>query len=114
MKTLFLLFFLVCSFSSWGECHDINSRAEIYQNVISTSESGYVVSDNARVYFYSAPDERCKIKDLFIIHGDLVDVYSEYKGFLSVIFFKKNGETVDGWVHSSSIKPTGTGIGPRE
>lgn len=103
------------SFYSWGEgCGPINLLAERDQTLIPTSESGYIVSDPKRVYFYSAPDENCKINGLFIIKGDLVNSYAEYQGFSSVMYFKKDGETANGWIHSDSIKSTGTGIGPAE
>lgn len=109
---LFVLFFVV-SFLSWGGCNDINALAEKERYSIPSSESGYVVSDEHRVYFFSAPDDNCKIKGLFIVNGDLVDAYADYKEFSYVIFFKKNGVPVEGWIHSKSIKPTGTGIGPK-
>jgi len=114
-KLLFLTLILsLNSFSSWAGCDDVNSVAERYQVLVPTSESGYVVNDTKRVYFYSAPDEKCKIKGLFIVYGDLINLYAEYQGFSSVIFFKENGDSVIGWVHSKSIKTTGTGGGPEK
>ncbi|WP_337262101.1 MULTISPECIES: hypothetical protein [unclassified Serratia (in: enterobacteria)] len=110
----YALLFLITSFLSWAGCDEINSLAERYQSIISSNESGYVVSGNKKVYFYSAPDEGCKIKGLFIVKGDLVNAYADYKGFSSIMYFKKNGEQVSGWIHSDSIKPTGTGIGPKQ
>lgn len=108
----FVLFF--SPLASWGGCAEINSIAEQNQTLVPTDESGYVVNDKSRVYFYSAPDEKCKIKGVFIIYGDLVNSYADYQGFSSVVYFKKNGDTVSGWVNSDSIKPTGTGVGPTE
>jgi len=90
-------------------CTIINNEAEDKQSKIPPSESGHVVSDTNRVYFYSAPNETCKIKNLFIINGDKVNIYAEYK-FFSLISFKKKGQLVSGWIHSKSIKPTGTGV----
>jgi len=112
MKYGLLFIILFIPIISWGGCVEINSSAEQYQTLNPTNESGYVVIDNSRVYFYSAPDERCKIKGLFIVHGDLVNSYADYQGFSSVMYFKKNGDIVSGWIHSNSIKPTGTGVGP--
>lgn len=110
-----LLFTLLLSpVASWGGCAEINSTAEQNQTLVPTNESGYIVNDKSRVYFYSAPDDRCKIKDVFIVYGDSINSYADYQGFSSVIFFKKNGDTISGWVHSDSIKPTGTGVGPIE
>ncbi|WP_143468265.1 hypothetical protein [Kosakonia pseudosacchari] len=112
MKFIFGLSLLLSSFLSWGGCDEINAIAERHQDLTPSSDSGYVVADTHRVYFYSAPDETCKMKGLFIINGDQITQYAEYKGFSSVIFLKKDGEPVSGWIHSKTIKPTGTGIGP--
>ncbi len=109
---LFIL--LLAPLMSWAGCAEINSVAEQNQILIPTDESGYVVNDTNRVYIYSAPNEDCKINELFIVHGDLINAYADYQGFSSVMYFKKNGDTVSGWVHSDSIKSTGTGVGPTE
>lgn len=114
MRFLLFSFLFLISFLSWGGCADINAAAENEQVLIPSYESGYVVSDRERVYFYSAPDESCKIKDVFIVNGDFVNSYADYQGFTSVMYFKKNGDVVNGWVHSKSLKPTGTGVGPSE
>ena len=114
MRLILFLSFLVSSFLSWGECSDINISAEQKQSLNSTAESNYIVKYKSRVYFYSAPDEMCRIKNIFIIKNDVVSVYAEYKGFSSVMFFRKNGDPVSGWIHSDSIEPIGTGVGPKE
>ncbi|WP_130224928.1 hypothetical protein [Escherichia sp. E13S3] len=108
-----IFFLFLVSFLSWGGCVEINSSAERYQSLNVTSESNYVVTGGSRIYFYNAPDENCKIKDVFIIKGDVVSVYAEYKNFSSVMFFRKNGDPISGWVHSGAIEPTGTGVGPK-
>jgi hypothetical protein len=92
-------------------CVAINNDAEGELSKTPSSESVYVVTDINHVYFYSAPNEVCKIKDLFIIKGDTVKLQAEHKGFSSVVFFKKDGESVSGWIHSKSIKSTVTGVG---
>lgn len=113
MKCFLLIIFSIVPFLSWGSCDDINYLAEKERYTIPSSESGYIVSDAHKVYFFSAPDDNCKIKELFIVNGDLVDAYADYKEFSYVMYFKKNGDVVKGWIHSKSIKPTGTGIGPK-
>lgn len=113
MKGALFIALSIMPFLSWGGCENVNALAEKERYSIPSSESGYVVSDAHRVYFFSAPDDNCKIKGLFIVNGDLVDAYADYKEFSYVIFFKKNGDPVEGWIHSKSIKPTGTGIGPK-
>lgn len=112
MKTVLFFLWLLFPLLSWGGCDELNLIAERYQDLTPASESVYKVVDTNRVYFYSAPNEECKIKNLFIIKGDLINLYAEYKGFSSVVFFKENGGPVSGWIHSKSILPTGKGDGP--
>lgn len=97
-----------------SKCSDINKIAAKRQEKTPSDNSGYVIKNAGRTYFYSAPDERCKIKELFIVQGDLVNVYADYNGFSSIMYFKKNGVPVTGWVHSDTLKPTRTGIGPKK
>lgn len=113
MRNLILIMLLFFPLLSWGDCDEINTTAEQFQSITPTSESNYVVIGNGKIYFYTAPDEHCKIKNLFIIKDDIVSVYADYKDYSSVMYFKKNGDPVSGWIHSDSIKPTGTGVGTR-
>ncbi|GKW26128.1 hypothetical protein PEC311524_37220 [Pectobacterium carotovorum subsp. carotovorum] len=108
---LFCFFYLFSGFS-FSACGEINSSAEIEQDVFKSADSGYVVTASGRTYLYSAPNENCKFKDIFLIAGDKIDVYAEYSGFFSMMYLKKNGEPVTGWIHSNSVKPIGVGIGP--
>jgi SH3-like domain-containing protein len=112
MRDLFLIALFFSPLSSWGDCKEINAISEQFQSIIPTSESTYVVIGHGKNYFYTAPDESCKLKNLFIIKGDIVNVYAEYKDYSSVLYFKKNGDPVSGWIHSDSIKSTRTGVGP--
>ncbi|WP_409309529.1 hypothetical protein [Pectobacterium sp. B1J-3] len=108
------IFFILCLFSpfSFALCEDVNLIAEQKQILFPHSDSGYLVTEKERTYLYSAPDEKCKLKDIFLIRGDRIDVYSEYNGFLSMMYLKKNGESITGWIRSHSVKPTGIGVGP--
>lgn len=96
-----------------AQCGELNNIATKNGEQISSESSGYKVSAG-RSYFYTAPNEKCKNKDLFIVKNNMVNAYLNYNKFSSVIYFKKNGESVSGWVHTDSITPTGTGIGPKQ
>ncbi|BES85902.1 hypothetical protein PEC302107_25010 [Pectobacterium araliae] len=111
-KIFYFLFFVFSLFSEevFAACGEINSSAEVEQDLFKTSDSGYIVIE--RTYLYSAPNENCKLKNTFLIGGDKIDVYAKYAGFFSMMYLKKNGEPVMGWVHSSSVRPIGVGIGP--
>lgn len=112
MIKIIIMLLVILPTYSWAGCDEINNAAEVKQAIVPSDESGYKVTNKGRTYFYSAPDVNCKIDGVFIIHGDSVNVYAEYNGFSSVIFFKKDGSSVDGWIHSNAISATGTGIGP--
>lgn len=96
-----------------SKCSNANKIAATKQGKIPTDNSGYVIKNAGRTYFYSAPDESCKIKDLFIVQGDLVNVHAEYNEFSSITYFKKNDAPISGWIHSDTLKPTRTDIGPK-
>lgn len=96
-----------------AQCNELNNIATEKGVQIPSEKSGYKVNVG-RSYFYTAPNDKCKNKKLFVVNGDLINSYLNYNGFSSVIYFKKNGESVSGWVHTDSITPTGTGIGPRQ
>ncbi|WP_449551247.1 hypothetical protein [Lelliottia amnigena] len=97
-----------------SKCSNTNKTAPTDQEKIQSDDSGYVIKNAGRTYFYSSPDESCKIEDLFIVQGDLVNVYADYNGFSSIMYFKKNGVPITGWIHSDTLKPTKTGIGPKK
>lgn len=96
-----------------SQCGELNHVATEKGERISSEDSGYKVSIG-RAYFYTAPNEKCKSKGVFIVRNDLVNAYLKYNKFSSIIYFKKNGESVSGWVHTDSITSTGTGIGPKQ
>lgn len=97
-----------------SKCSNANKIAATKQGKIPSDNSGYVIKNAGRTYFYSAPDESCKINNLFIVQGDLVNVHAEYNEFSSITYFKKNGIPISGWIHSDTLKPTWTGIGPKK
>ncbi|EMO5717048.1 hypothetical protein RVW00_002023 [Enterobacter bugandensis] len=97
-----------------SKCSGANRIAAAMQKKIPSDNSGYVIHNAGRTYFYSAPDESCKIKDLFLVQGDLVNAYADYNGFSSIMYFTKNGDPVSGWIHSDTLKPTRAGIDPKK
>jgi general secretion pathway protein G len=62
------------------------------------------VVGKGRVQFYSAPAKGCQMSGVFVIPGDRVNAYIEYKGFASVTYFNsKTGSEVDGWIDAKRI-----------
>lgn len=73
-------------------------------------DSGRQVIGQGRAYFYSVPHEACKIKELFVIPGDLVDAYEEYNKFTSVMYSNGKGDQTWGWIKSNRLKGIGSTV----
>ena len=70
---------------------------------------GYKVSGNGRLYFHSAPDAACRSKATFVVPGDTLIAYSEYEGWLSVMYTNpRTADSAEGWVRSDRLKALGT------
>lgn len=61
------------------------------------------VSSKGRSYFYREPNQHDKIKDLFLIKGDMVKVLDEAGEFRFVQYKQKNGNVVEGWFLSKDL-----------
>ncbi|WP_336220684.1 hypothetical protein [Citrobacter amalonaticus] len=116
MKALIILLLSFSPMISHAEdyCSSVSDKADTERAIIPSSDSGYKVSGRGRAYFYSAPDEKCAIKNLFIIPGDLVNASADYNNYTYIMYFTKDGKDVEGWVKSNQLTPTGTGIGPSD
>lgn len=85
-----------------ASCTEINKNSLLNQTVFSPKKE-LIISQVGRTYFYSAPDENCKIdKNLFIIKNDHVEVLGEFKEFYNVIYHKRNGDNVTGWISKNN------------
>lgn len=117
MKKLFfllaLMFLPLISIAN-QYCDDLNESHQSEQKIIPSDKSGYKVIEDNRLYFFNAPNEKCKMKDVFIIKNDLVDAYRIDGDFMFVMYFTKNNKTVEGWVKSRGLIPTGAGVGPKK
>ncbi len=71
-----------------------------------SSELGSIfmrVTSKGRSYFYREPNQYEKIKDLFLIKGDMVKVLDEAGEFRFVQYKQKNGNVVEGWFLSKDL-----------
>lgn len=102
------------SFGAWAEdCGALEQRAQQMGVHIPSHESGRVTTGAGRVPFYSGPGNACKEKGVFVLTGETLDAYIEFGGFTLVLYINpKNGKEATGWVESTRLKETGTGIGP--
>jgi hypothetical protein len=47
----------------------------------------FAVTGSARLFFYTAPDQGCRLADTFVIAGDTLIGYSEFKGWTDLLGF---------------------------
>jgi len=113
MKKIFLIAFLLCEnvFAN-SLCDDLLKKVDNEQVYIEHSRNLFRVISKERLYFNSSPSKQCKIKDVFLVYGDNVTGYSKYDGFLFSVFYKKNGETVSGWLKLSELESIDLTSGP--
>lgn len=68
---------------------------------------GYEVAGTGRLYFHSAPSEKCVMRDLFVIPGNRLSANEENGQWTSVNYEGKSGP-VEGWVETRRLKFIGT------
>lgn len=114
-KIIIILFLLVPVAASAADCDALEEKAVQFGTHIPSHMSGRVVIDKGRLQFYSAPNLSCKQSGIYILPGESIDAYLEYKGFTSVLYINpKTGTEAEGWVLSARLKETGYGIGPKQ
>lgn len=95
-------------------CQKFDSISDKEKILIDSFQSGCKVIGKGKAYFYTAPDFNCKINKLFLIEGDLANAYFDYSDFTFIMYLDKKGKTIEGWIESNRLTPTGTGIGPSD
>lgn len=71
--------------------------------------AGYVVRGQGRLQFYSAPTTQCAIRGKFVIPGDRLIAYTEFKGWYWVMYINpKTGDDVEAWVKGDRLEFVGT------
>jgi hypothetical protein len=89
-------------------CSEVSKQAEKEQSLINPV-SGFKVIGTGRLYFYSAPDGHCRLRDVFLVPGDEITAYDEFMGWLDVMYTNpKTSEDYEGWVDSKRLKFIGT------
>ena len=112
LKAATVLMFLLVTCSpacaDQATCTHIAKQAEQAQSYFSPVE-GYQVVGTGRLYFHTAPHAHCRSKDVFVIPGDHLIAYTEYQGWVSVMYMNPKTDTAyQGWVPSQRLKFTGT------
>jgi len=93
-------------------CQNLSSEANNKGVNFDNTDNVYKVGGKGRLYFYSAPDEKCIKKEVFVVPGNVLYAYVEYKNYYSVMYVANDGNQVDGWVQKDRLVETHTGIAP--
>jgi hypothetical protein len=92
-------------------CLSVFEKAEQEQAPIADHTSGRGVIGTGRLYFHTAPDKRCRLKETFVVVGDRLEAYADFGEFTSVIYWNPTtGEGTAGWVLTSRMTATETRI----
>lgn len=68
----------------------------------------YEVAGTGRLYFHSAPNGQCLLRDTFVIPGNRLVANEEQGNWTWVSYSGKNGNIAEGWVETGRLKFTGT------
>ncbi|MFW0697829.1 hypothetical protein [Pantoea sp. R13S299] len=93
-------------------CQNLSSEANNKGVNFDNTDNVYKVGGKGRLYFYSAPDEKCIEKEVFVVPGNELYAYVEYENYYSVMYVTNDGNQVDGWVKKDRLVETHTGIAP--
>jgi hypothetical protein len=104
---------LITSVALALDCASLTEEAKQMGVHIPSSESVMMTTGKGRVAFHSGPDAGCKEKSIFVLSGESLNAYLEYKGFTFVLYQNPRDKSeATGWVESARLKETGYGNGP--
>jgi len=106
-----ILLLLACTAQAEDFCTHLDALANKEGISTDSTENVYKVTGKGRLQFYSAPESRCAMRGTFIIPGQQVYTYLEYKNYASVMYMADD-QQVTGWVDKSRLAATHTGVGP--
>lgn len=107
LASLLLTVVMQAACAESGVCDRAAKQAEA-DPLLLVPRAYFAVTGDGRLFFYSAPDPACKLADTFVIPGDTLIGYAEFKGWTAVMYTTVKGDPVLGWVRSERLRPTGT------
>lgn len=102
-----MLTFFTCN-STYADV--VTCNGEPRNQTYLTEKYQYKVAGSGRLFFHTAPNEKCIDKNVFVIPGDdLIADYDYGKNgeWSSVRFVSKSGKDYSGWVLTSRLMFTG-------
>jgi hypothetical protein len=89
------------------DCGKVRARAQEQQVAVAEWQAGRRVSGKARLYFHSAPEGACRLRDVFVVNGDTLQALNEYGTFTEVRYVHpRTRRLTRGWVESGRLEET--------
>lgn len=77
------------------------------QVAVADWQAGRRVAGKARLYFHSAPQSACKLRETFVVAGDTLQAMNEYGTYTEVQYVHPRTRRVSqGWVDSGRLEET--------
>jgi len=96
------------TFAAQEACENISKLAKRSQVLLDPPASHKVIG-KGRLYFHTAPIDNCRSNEIFVIPGDELIAYTEFKEWYSVMYINpKTGKDYEGWVKAERLGFTGT------
>lgn len=111
MKLIQIVLFLVLTAATASAqangnalCADAFETAQQEKSTTGATPALRVVNAGGRVYFHSAPDERCRLKGVFVVPNDRLEVFADHGAYTEVIYWHPvTGAGRAGWVPSARL-----------
>lgn len=85
-------------------CADAYETAQQEKSPAGGASAMRVVNAGGRLYFHSAPDERCRLKSVFVVPNDRLEVFADHGAYTEVIYWHPvTGAGTAGWVPSARL-----------
>lgn len=115
MNILAAFLFLFISGFSYGNEFCDSLVESLYKGEIYLIPPGrtYEIQGSNKVYIYSAPNSKCLYeKNISLVESERVQVYAEYEDFLSVMYFRGDGGSIEGWVRKENLSKINESVSP--
>ncbi|MEO4049109.1 hypothetical protein AAFN46_18745 [Pseudomonas sp. CAU 1711] len=115
IKLSLALAILITSTTSYASdfCDKVNETTYRDETYLTPPGQIYRVTGPDKLYLYSAPNRKCSYgENIFLIENDKVQAYTEFNEFLSIMYFREDGETIEGWALKKQLSQTNERISP--
>ena len=86
------------------DCPGVFEKAGQEKEGIPSEQSARRVGGEGRLYFHSAPNKQCQLKNVFVLPNDRLEAYAEHGEFTEVIVWHaKSRVGTAGWVATARL-----------